>query len=241
MKVSLFVTCLVDQLFPQVAFSTIRVLERLGVQVDFDSRQTCCGQPAFNSGFCDEARTVAANLVDVFSESETIVVPSGSCAAMMRNYLPGLFEQGSERRAQAERVAQRTHELTDFLVNRLGRDKTGASLRETVAYHDSCHLLRELGVCEAPRKLLRNIDGLKLVELEDRQRCCGFGGTFSVKMDDVSAAIGRDKVEQIQRSGATTVVSSDVSCLMHLSGLMKRESVPVKALHIAELLAGSDD
>ena len=237
MRVSLFVTCLVDQFFPQVGLSTVKILRKYGVEVDFDARQTCCGQPAFNTGFSDEARDVARHLIDVFKDSERIVVPSGSCCTMIAVFLPQLFPQDSRERRLAESIAERTYELSEFLISVLGVTSTGARFPEVVTYHDSCHLLRELGVVDQPRQLIRGVEGIDFREMDSSERCCGFGGTFSVKFQDVSSAIGNDKIKWIRESGARYVIANDVSCLMHLDGLLRRQQVPVDTMHLAELLA----
>jgi L-lactate dehydrogenase complex protein LldE len=236
MKVSLFVTCLVDQLYPQVGMAATDLLERLGVEVDFDPRQTCCGQPAFNSGYPDEARRVAVRLLDLFENVEAVVVPSGSCATMIVRYLPDLFEDRPQDHARALELGKRTFELSDFLVNQLGVRDVGAAFEETVTFHDSCHQLRELGIYDQPRVLIRSVRGVRFLEMDDSTHCCGFGGTFAVKFADVSAAIGEEKVEKILGSGARYVVSNDVSCLMHIDGLLKRRGLPILTLHLAELL-----
>ena len=237
MTVSLFVTCLVDQLFPQVAFSTLKILEHLGVEAHFDPRQTCCSQPAFNSGYQKEARQVARHFLDVFKDSEKLVVPSGSCAAMIKVFLPGLFPAQSEQRRLAEEIGRRTYELSEFLTSVLGLESTGARFEEAVTYHDSCHALRELGIAAGPRRLIRNVEGIDFREMERADRCCGFGGAFSLSFEDVSCAIGEDKLEAIQRCGARCVVATDVSCLMHLDGLLRRQGIAVRTMHLAELLA----
>ena len=237
MKVSLFVTCLVDQVFPQVGLSTIKILNRLGVEADFDERQACCGQPAFNSGHSEESRTVALRFLEAYADSGPIVVPSGSCATMLKVFVPTLFPSGSRERRLAGEIAERTYELSDFLVSVLGVTRTGARFPETVTYHDSCHQLRELGIARQPRILIQGVEGVRFRELPNAARCCGFGGTFSVKFADVSAAIGEDKVETILQSGAQYVVANDVSCLMHIGGLLQRRGSQVETLHLAELLA----
>lgn len=237
MRVSLFVSCLVDQLFPQVGLGTVKILEKLGVEIDFDLRQTCCGQPAFNSGFTEEAREVARHFMAVYKDSGPIVVPSGSCCAMIKVFLPELFEKGSKERELAEQISRRTYELSDFLINVLGAGETGARFPEAVTYHDSCHLLRELGIAQEPRRLIRAVRDIDFREMENSARCCGFGGTFSVKFSEVSAALGDDKIEAIRNSGARYVVANDISCLMHLEGLLTRNNIPVQTMHLAELLA----
>jgi len=242
MRVSLFVTCLIDQLYPQVGLSAVKVLRKLGVSVDFDRRQTCCGQPAFNTGFAEEARHVARHMLSLYADDDQpIVIPSGSCASMVKVFVPGLFPEGSRERATADKVAQRTYEFSDFIVSVLGCERTGASFPEAVTYHDSCHLLRELHISEQPRKLIRQVDGIDFREMENSTRCCGFGGTFAVKFEDVSTAMGEEKIRWIQNSGARYVIGNDVSCLMHLDGLLRRKNIPVKTLHLAELLAKFND
>jgi L-lactate dehydrogenase complex protein LldE len=236
MKVALFVTCLVDQLYPQVGLATVELLERLGVEVRYDPRQTCCGQPAHNSGFAADAARVARHFLEVFAEDEWVVAPSGSCATMVRKLMPSLFEDVPDLHERAKAVGARTWELSDFLVNVLQVRETGAFFPHRVTFHDSCHLLRELGVFEQPRALLRSVRGLDFVEMQDSTRCCGFGGTFAVKFAPVSAAIGQDKIDAILGTGARYVVANDVSCLMHLDGLLRRQRLPVETMHLAELL-----
>ncbi len=236
MKVSFFSTCLVDQLFPQVGASAVRLLRRLGVEVDCDPRQTCCGQPAFNTGYASEARKVVSHFIRVYRDVETIVVPSGSCAAMIKCHMLDIFPEGSPQYQEVVAIASRTFELSDFLVSELGVVETGARFSGTVTYHDSCHQLRELGISEQPRTLIRGVEGIQFVEMKNSTRCCGFGGTFSVKFPDISAELGRDKLRWIQESKAEYVIANDVSCLMHLDGLLKRERIPVETMHLAELL-----
>ena len=237
MKVSLFVTCLIDQLFPQVGLSTVKVLKKCGVEVDFDSRQTCCGQISFNSGYIDASREVAEHFIDVYAESENIVVPSGSCASMIKSFFPGLFPEGSSKRRCAEEVGKRTFELSYFISSVLGIHTVGARFPQAVTYHDSCHLIRELDICTQPRQLISAVEGVDFREMENCDRCCGFGGTFSVKSPDISAAIGDEKVQWILETGADYVIATDVSCLMHIDGLLRRNQIPVQTMHLAELLA----
>jgi L-lactate dehydrogenase complex protein LldE len=188
MRVALFVSCLVDQVWPEVGKATVLVLERAGCEVHFDPRQTCCSQPAFNSGHRKEARSVASHFLDVYRDAEAIVVPSGSCTAMIR-HLPQLFDKDEERRETAVQIAGRVHELSSFLVNELGAVELGARFEGRVTWHDACHGLRELGIRDEPRKLLGQVQGLELVELDAAEICCGFGGTFSVKFPEISTAI----------------------------------------------------
>lgn len=237
MKVSIFVTCLVEHLYPKVGMATVRILERLGLEVDFKPDQTCCGQPAYNSGYPEEAARVGRNLLAVFSGSDYIVTPSGSCAAMIKVFLPKLLVSSPEEAEASKRMAERTYELTDFLSTVLGTNSTGASFPHIVTYHDSCHLLRELGIREQPRRLIGGVADIDFREMEDPELCCGFGGLFSVKFDELSAVMGSQKLRAIEETGAEYVVATDVSCLMHLDGLIRREKTPLETLHVAELLA----
>ena len=245
MKVSLFVTCLVDLMSPQVGTATVTLLRRLGVEVTFNAEQTCCGQPAFNSGYTREARTVAEHMLEVFArelrEADYIVVPSGSCTTMVKRFYPELFAADPLKKAQAEHVAAHTFELSQFLVDVLGLSDVGASHTGHLVYHDSCHLLRELGVRSQPRKLIEAVAGAELVELRDADVCCGFGGTFSVKYPEISTALAEEKIKSIQQSGASTVVACDAGCLMQIAGLLSRRGLPVRCLHIAELLAAQEE
>lgn len=239
MRVSLFVTCLVDQLWPSVGVATVEVLRRAGCEVGFDRRQTCCGQPAFNSGWRDEARRVASALLDVYEDdpSDAVVLPSGSCAAMF-GHLADLFEEGDPRRDRARGLAGRTHELAAFLVDVLGVTDLGARFDGRLTWHDACHGLRELGVRRQPRELIARVAGAELVELSGAETCCGFGGTFAVKHPELSVAMCDQKLQQVELSGVDAVVSGDVSCLMQLGGRLQRRGSAVRTIHLAELLAG---
>jgi len=209
----------------------------LGVDVGFNPAQTCCGQPAFNTGYREEAREVAARVLDLFEDAEYVVAPSGSCTSMVRVFYPELFAHDPERLKKAKGLRERFYELSEFLVKVLKVEDVGASFPRRVAYHDSCHLLRELGIAEEPRKLLRAVRGIELVEIEDYRLCCGFGGTFSVKFPDVSVAMGEDKVRAASQAGAEYLVANDSGCLMHLAGLIHRQGLAIKTMHLAELLA----
>ncbi len=237
MKVSLFVTCLVDQFFPEVGMSAVSVLRRLGVEVDFPPEQTCCGQPAFNSGFSSEARELAKRFIGIFENSEYVVAPSGSCTGMVRVFYPELFKDDPDWRKRAELLASRTYELTEFLANVLGVEDVGAAYQGKVALHQSCHLLRELNVRTEPQRLLRAVKGIELVELERAEACCGFGGLFSIKYPHISGGILQDKIDSIEKSEAAVVVACDVGCLMHIAGGLSRQSAAARTMHIAELLA----
>ncbi|HEY1205923.1 MAG: (Fe-S)-binding protein [Bryobacteraceae bacterium] len=230
-RVSIFVTCIVDQLFPQVGLAMATVLERLGYEVDFPEEQTCCGQPAFNTGYRDEARSVARHWLRVFRDAERIVVPSGSCASMIAHHYKELL--GDE----CEGIEGRVWEFSKFLTEVAQVEDVGARLDKAVAFHDSCHGLRELGIKEGPRRLLSRVRGLTLREMDTAEECCGFGGTFAVKFPEVSGGMARTKVDSIVRSGAEAVVGIDVSCLMQIRGALSRAGLPVETLHLAEVLA----
>jgi L-lactate dehydrogenase complex protein LldE len=238
MLVSLFVTCLVDQLWSNVGVSSVEVLRRVGCDVEFDDRQTCCSQPAFNTGYRDEARQVARRFISVFesSKAEAIVSPSGSCTAMV-HHLPELFAGDDSWQKRAQAIAGRTYELSSFLVRVLNRDDVGASWNGRVTWHDACHGLRDLNIKSEPRKLISNVRGAEFVELENADSCCGFGGTFSVKYPEISLAILDQKIEAIENAKVDAVVSGDASCLMQIGGRLSRKGSKVRVMHIAELLA----
>jgi L-lactate dehydrogenase complex protein LldE len=236
-KTSLFITCLVDQLFPNVALSMTEVLERLGVEVEFNPEQTCCGQPFFNTGYRQEAADVARRFLRVFGDSEYIVAPSGSCTAMVKVFYQELFHHDEELAAEARQLAARLYEFSEFLVNVLKVEDVGASYRGKVTYHDSCHLLRELRISSEPRRLIRAVKGIEFVEMSDSDSCCGFGGTFSVKHPEISCAILDEKLGNVAASGADVVVANDSSCLMQIAGGLTRQRIPARTMHLAELLA----
>jgi L-lactate dehydrogenase complex protein LldE len=236
-RVSLFITCLVDQFFPEVGGSMVKVLRRLGVKVAFNPAQTCCGQPAFNTGYRRYAFDLAKRFLEIFADADYIVAPSGSCVSMVKHYYGELFEHDTALARQAQALGSRVYEFSDFLVNVLGVEDVGASYHGRVTYHDACHLLRELRIAEEPRRLIKAVRGIEFVEMDNADQCCGFGGTFSVKMANISGAMVQDKVEDIRRSGAATVVANDCSCLMQIAGALSRQGLNVKTLHLAELLA----
>jgi L-lactate dehydrogenase complex protein LldE len=236
-RVHLFITCLGDQFFPKVGEDAVKVLKRLGVDVVFNPEQTCCGQPAFNTGYRDEARAVAARMLDLFEDCDYVVAPSGSCSTMVRVFYPELFADERPRLAQAEKLRSKFYEFSEFLVKVLKVEDVGATFPHRVTYHDSCHLLRELGICEEPRKLIRAVRGIDFVEMQDYKLCCGFGGTFSVKFPEVSVAMGEDKIRAAIDAGVEYLVANDSGCLMHLAGLIHRRKLPLKTMHLAQLLA----
>jgi len=235
--VALFVTCLGDVFYPEVGEATVRLLHRLGIAVDFPRGQTCCGQPAFNAGFRQPAKDVARRNLVLFANAEYIIVPSGSCAAMWRVFYPELFADDPVLGEQAEALAARTYELAEFLVHVVGVERLGAVFHGKVTYHASCHLLRELGISEQPRRLIRAVRDVDFVEMEAPDTCCGFGGTFSVKFGEISNAILQEKLARIENSGVEYVVANDSSCLMQIAGGLSRAGSPVKTMHLAELLA----
>lgn len=233
-RAALFVTCLADTLYPSVGIATVTVLERLGVSVSFPREQTCCGQMHMNSGYEDEARELARRFVDVFADEPVVVTPSASCAAHVREHFPDLL--GDDARGIPDRVV----ELSQLLVDHLGVTDLGARLDGTATYHPTCHSLRMLHVGDSPPRLLRDVAGLELVELPEADECCGFGGTFAVKNAAVSSAMLADKLANIESTGADVVCACDMSCLMHIGGGLRRTGSRVRALHLAEILAGAE-
>ena len=231
-------TCLVDQLWSSIGTSTVEVLRRAGCEVEFDERQTCCAQPAFNTGYRAEAKRVARRFIELVEESNAqfIVSPSGSCTAMVHHYQT-LFSDEDHWRERAHQVAARVVELSSFLVRELKIVDLGARFKGRVTWHDACHGLRELGVRNEPRALIQNVRETELVELENSDACCGFGGTFSVKYPEISAAILEQKIKAIEQSGVDAVVSGDASCLMQIGGRLSRLGSKVRVMHLAELLA----
>lgn len=239
-RVQLFATCLVDRFYPGVGHATVAILERHGLDVDVVPDQTCCGQPAFNAGFVDEAAAMARYTIDLLSRSsDPVVVPSGSCADMIVNHYPELFAADAVYGERARALAARTFELSQFLVDVLGAEPATATAGRSLAYHASCHGLRGLGLRDQPRQLLRAISGGRCADLPDAETCCGFGGLFAVKMGPVSSAMLQSKLEAVDASGAEVVVATDVSCLMHIGGGLRRRGSRVRARHIAEVIAES--
>ncbi len=239
-RVALLTTCLVDHLFPRVAHSALTVLRRLGLEVVVPTAQTCCGQLPFNDGCWDEARRIARHHLDVFAESEAIIAPSGSCTTMVRRFYPLLFADDGARRVQAEAVAARTFEFSEFLVRHLGVQDVGATYSARVTYLASCHGYRELHLWDEPLQLLRSVHGVEYVPLDSVEECCGFGGAFALKMAELSGAMLKTKIEAIVRSGAEIVTGTDVSCLMHVQGGLSRLGASIRTMHLAEILASQD-
>jgi len=234
-KVYFFGTCLIDAAYPDTGMAAIRLIQREGVQVVFPPEQSCCGQPAYNSGFPEQARAVARKQLEIFRKSYPVVVPSGSCAGMMRHHYPHLFE-GCPEAAEVRRFSERVFELTEFLVHVLGIRLEDRGAPVTVTWHSSCHAAREMGVIEDSKSLIRQLKNVKLVELEREHECCGFGGTFSVKQPEISAAMVKDKVADIQQTGASKVLGGDCGCLMNITGVMERQNIPITGQHLAEFI-----
>jgi L-lactate dehydrogenase complex protein LldE len=236
MNVQLFIPCFVDQLFPNTAFSMIKILEQAGCTVSYNSNQTCCGQPAFNAGFWDDARAVCQKFIKDFEGTDLIVTPSASCAGFVRNYYDKLFENSS-RHHEVLALSKRIFEFSEFLINKLGQDEFGATLEGLATYHDSCAGLRECVIKKEPRQLLSKVKGLQLVEMNDVETCCGFGGSFAVKFEAISIAMAEQKVENAIATKADYIISTDLSCLMHLQGYINQKGYSIKTLHVADVLA----
>ncbi|NMJ43005.1 (Fe-S)-binding protein [Roseomonas sp. JC162] len=237
-RVALLVTCLVDLYRPTVGFAAIRLLEQAGCLVEVPPAQTCCGQPAYNSGDRAAAKDLARQAIDAFAGYDYVVAPSGSCSGMVAHHYPSLFEDDPQYRAKAEALAERTHELVSFLRDVMKMEKVAARFDGSVTYHDSCSGLREMGVKAQPRALLATVAGLTLAEMAEPEICCGFGGTFCVKYPDISTRMVTDKCRDIAATGAGTLLAGDLGCLLNMAGRLKREGSPVKARHVAEVLAG---
>ena len=238
MKINLLIPCFVDQLFPSVGISVVRIFEKLGHTVDFKESVACCGQPAFNAGYWKEARGIAGRVLQSLAGSDPVVVPSGSCAAMVKNFYPELFRETPQAEL-AVQLSQRVFEFSSFLVDQLRITELGSRFPARVTFHDGCHGLRELHVKRQPRQLLERVQDLTLLEMEDQTSCCGFGGTFAVKFPMISTAMGETKSASAVETGAEYLVSNDSSCLMHLQGLLSRQNQKLKTIHLAEVLASS--
>jgi L-lactate dehydrogenase complex protein LldE len=238
--VQLFATCILDTIYPETGDAVVRVLERVGVKVEFPAGQTCCGQPAFNGGMRSLARQMAIHTIQVFEPAPgPVVIPSGSCAAMVRHSYPELFADDPEWLPRARALAARTYEFSEFLVDYLGVIDVGARYPGKITYHSSCHLLRELGVDRQPRQLLQAVKGAQFVELAETTECCGFGGVFSVEHGEISAAMLERKLSNLEASEAPVVVSCDAGCITNINGGLHRKKMPQKALHIADILGST--
>ncbi len=237
-RVALFVTCLVDLHRPTVGFAAIKLLEDAGCIVEVPLAQTCCGQPAYNSGDRRTAQDLARTVLDAFGGFDYVVVPSGSCGGMIAHHFPGLFDHDPNLRARADALGARTYELTGFLTGVMGVERVPVAYPGVVTYHDSCSGLRELGVKAQPRALLRSVDGLELREMAEPEVCCGFGGTFCVKYPDISTRMVSDKTADIAATGADTLLAGDMGCLLNMAGRLSRQGSAVRVRHVAEVLAG---
>lgn len=237
MKVELFIPCFIDQLYPDTAFSTIKVLEKVGCEVIYNPNQTCCGQPAFNAGFWDDAKAIGNKFLNDFFDQNFIISPSASCTGMVKNYYNDLFTNTAVHN-KCRAIQSQIYELSDFLVNIMEQDYFGAELEGKAVYHDSCAALRECKIKAEPRQLLAKVHGLELLELPDSSTCCGFGGTFAVKFEAISTAMAQQKIDQALALDADYIISTDASCLLHLQGYIDKNNLPIKTVHLADVLAG---
>jgi L-lactate dehydrogenase complex protein LldE len=236
MDVHVFIPCFIDQLYPTAGFNTIKVLERAGCNVIYNPDQTCCGQPAFNAGYWGESREVCNKFLKDFESAEYVVIPSASCTGFVNNYYSKIYGNTSNQNATKD-IDGKVFELSDFLVNVLKKIDLGASLQGTATYHDSCAALRECKIKDEPRMLLNHVKGLNMVELKENETCCGFGGTFAVKFEGISTAMGEQKAQHVVDTKAEYLISTDLSCLMHINGVMEKQQLPIKSLHLADVLA----
>lgn len=236
MRVHIFIPCFMDQLYPETAFNMVKVLEKAACEVVYNPNQTCCGQPAFNAGFWDESREVCGKFIKDFEDAEYIVAPSASCVGFVRNYYNKLYENSSQHN-KIKDLCSRIYELSEFLVDVIKIENFGAVLNAKATYHDSCAGLRECKIKEGPRKLLSHVKGLELTEMKDNETCCGFGGSFAVKFDDISVAMADQKVINAEAANAEVIISTDVSCLMHIDGYIKGKNKNIKTMHLADVLA----
>lgn len=235
MKVSLFITCLCDLLTPEVGKDTVELLERFGCEVDFPTTQTCCGQPAFNSGYLNEAKKAMQQMMKAFEHADYVVAPSGSCVSMLKQY-PEIFADDATWGPLAENLAEKSYEICQFLVDVLEVTDVKSSFQGKVTYHPSCHMTRILGETEAPMKLLRNISGAELIDLPLKENCCGFGGTFAIDQADISQEMVREKVDSVLKTRATYLIGADMACLLNIQGRLQREDSAVKVKHITYIL-----
>ena len=240
MKVQIFVPCFVDQLYPGTAFNMVKVLEKACCDVEYNPNQTCCGQPAFNAGFLEEAKSVFSKFIKDFDCPDYIVAPSASCVGFVRNYYSRLFENSSQHNL-VKNLTERIFEFTEFLTEILQIENYGAELHVKATYHDSCAALRECKIKDGPRRLLSKVKGLELVEMNETKTCCGFGGTFGAKFPEISLAMADQKIENALNTGVTHIISTDLSCLMHLQGIITKKTIPLTTIHIADVLASGWD
>ncbi|MFV0593921.1 MAG: (Fe-S)-binding protein [Draconibacterium sp.] len=237
MRVEVFIPCFIDQFYPGTAWNFVNVLEKAGCEVKYNPEQTCCGQPAFNSGYWKEARTVAQKFLSDFEQAETVVAPSASCTGFIRNYYHRLFEDDPVSLKKSEALKRRIFEFSDFMVNHLQVSDFGAEFHHKVTFHDSCAGLREYGIKQEPRELLQKVKGLELLEMENLETCCGFGGTFAAKFHNISTAMTEQKVERALKTGAEYIVSTEASCLMNMEAYIRKQKLPVKTIHLVDVLA----
>lgn len=237
MKVDIFIPCFIDQLYPDTGGSFVRILELAGCTVSYNPEQTCCGQPSFNSGYWKETKTLATKFLNDFRSAEIIVSPSASCTGFIKNYYKKLFDGDENRLKEVIAITPRIFEFTDFLVNQIGKTEFGAAFPHRVTFHDSCAGLREYGIKEEPRKLLENVKGLQLIEMEDTTTCCGFGGTFAAKFHAISTAMTEQKVEHAVNTGAEYIVSTEASCLMNMQAYINKKKLPIRTIHLADVLS----
>ncbi|MCD6354151.1 MAG: (Fe-S)-binding protein [Prolixibacteraceae bacterium] len=237
MKVDAFIPCFIDQFYPETAANVFKILEVAGCTVGYNPEQTCCGQPAFNSGYWKEARTLAVKFLNDFNQGNIIVSPSASCTGFIRNYYSKLFNDDPQRLERVVELNSRLFELSDFLVNHLKVVDFGSEFNHKVTFHDSCAGLREYGIKEEPRILLSHVKGLELIEMQDSNVCCGFGGTFAAKFHSISTAMTEQKVQNALNTGAEFIVSTEASCLMNIEAYIKKQKLPIKTIHLADVLA----
>jgi L-lactate dehydrogenase complex protein LldE len=236
MKASIFIPCFMDQLYPQTGMNMVKVLRKAGVEINYPEAQTCCGQPAFNAGYKNQSKEVCQKFLKDFSGSDPVIVPSASCAGFIKNYYGKIFDNSSLHN-EVKQLQKRVYEFSAFMVHVLKVEDVGATLRAKVVYHDSCAALRECNIKEEPRRLLANVKELELLEMQNNDVCCGFGGTFAVKYEPISAAMADQKTGFAQDTGAKIIVSTDISCLMHLDGYIRNREIEMKTMHIADVLA----
>ncbi len=236
MKVQLFIPCFVDQLYPDTGMNMVKVLEKLGCEVTYNTKQTCCGQPAFNAGYREEAKAVATKFLNDFDSSNYIVSPSGSCTGYVRNYYDTIFDNSSGHN-QCNQLRENMFEFTEFLTKILKVDNVGAVLNGKATYHDACGALRECNIKSAPRQLLNKVSGLELIEMKECETCCGFGGTFAIKYEPISMGMAQTKVKSALETGAQYIITTDVSCMMHMQGYINENNLPIQTMHIADVLA----
>ena len=240
MTIDLFIPCFIDQLFPETAWNIVKILEKAEVKINYNPRQTCCGQPAFNSGDIKNAKKLAKKFITDFPDNRPIVIPSASCAGYIKNHFISLFKDDEMFREKAEILTENVYELTDFLVNKINFTEFNSEFNHKITYHDACSALREYGIKEEPRKLLSKVKGLELIEMEESDTCCGFGGTFMVKFVPISTAMVEQKVQNALNTGAEYIVSTEASCLINIRSYIKKQNLPIKTMHIADILASSN-